>query len=202
MALVKCEECNKDISSEAEVCPQCGFKPKRTGCLGIFGYGILVVIAISFLGRCALEAGSSHIGRNKALPLTGSYSCSDKKVVHYAKSPTGTVNDIVSRGIEVRLNISDDFLSLDAKLNGLPQNSKPMPYKVQASELVATAPLIEDQRTDPMTKKPWINSRTEVVNVDLKTGQMKRLVRNESLTLDRKVSSFETFVLTAKCQLK
>ncbi|MEO7208123.1 MAG: hypothetical protein ABI145_15390 [Steroidobacteraceae bacterium] len=47
MALVKCKECAKEISSEAEACPNCGRKkPKPTSGLtwviaGIFGFAII-----------------------------------------------------------------------------------------------------------------------------------------------------------------
>ena len=45
MALTKCKECRKDISSEAESCPHCGFKPKRTSLFtwivgGLFAIGV------------------------------------------------------------------------------------------------------------------------------------------------------------------
>lgn len=202
MALVKCEECSKEISSQAESCPYCGYKPKKTGCLGVIGYGILVVIGISLLSQFALDVGSSHIAGRKDLPLIGIYTCTDRKNAHYAKSPGGTINDSITQGIETRINISNEFLSLDVKINGINQSSKPMPYKVDGTQLIATAPVKEDQRTDPMTKKSWISSTTEVVTLDLKTGQMKRVLRGESLNLDRKLSGYETFTLTAKCALK
>lgn len=49
MALVKCSECGKDVSSEVRTCPHCGFeirkKPpvKTLGCLGLVLLGALVV---------------------------------------------------------------------------------------------------------------------------------------------------------------
>lgn len=52
MALVKCPECGKDVSSEVKVCPHCGYElrkkqPVKTlGCLGL----ILIVVLISQLG--------------------------------------------------------------------------------------------------------------------------------------------------------
>jgi hypothetical protein len=51
MALVKCRECGKDISSDAKACPNCGAKPINkvaAGCGGIAGLFILVVFAVSF----------------------------------------------------------------------------------------------------------------------------------------------------------
>ena len=51
MALVKCQECGKEVSTKADTCPHCGFKRrshpfitslKALGCL----YLLLVAIAI------------------------------------------------------------------------------------------------------------------------------------------------------------
>lgn len=35
MALKKCKECDKEISTDAKVCPNCGKKQKKFGCLAI-----------------------------------------------------------------------------------------------------------------------------------------------------------------------
>ncbi|HEY3658239.1 MAG TPA: hypothetical protein VGL34_24990 [Steroidobacteraceae bacterium] len=53
MALVKCRECGKQISSDAEACPSCGRKkPKATSTLtwiiaGIFAFSIITAISNS-----------------------------------------------------------------------------------------------------------------------------------------------------------
>ena len=61
MSLIKCEECNKEISSEAASCPHCGFKKKKAGCLTAIGYGIVVVIAISLIGQCSLNSNTDKL---------------------------------------------------------------------------------------------------------------------------------------------
>ena len=46
MALIKCQECGREISSAAKACPQCGAKnPKRAG----FGEVLLVIIGAVFV---------------------------------------------------------------------------------------------------------------------------------------------------------
>ena len=47
MALIKCKECNQEISDKAEKCPHCGVKLKKDGgcCLPIIIIGIIVLIA-------------------------------------------------------------------------------------------------------------------------------------------------------------
>lgn len=62
MAIIKCSECNCDVSSNAEKCPKCG-NPIKNGLLGkagsnsrIFNIGclfiIIIVVAFTIL-RCA-----------------------------------------------------------------------------------------------------------------------------------------------------
>jgi hypothetical protein len=56
MALIKCKECNNEVSTTATVCPQCGFqlKPKSMGCgtaiLILIGFSIFVLIIIGRIG--------------------------------------------------------------------------------------------------------------------------------------------------------
>ena len=54
MALINCKECKKEISSEAEACPYCGYKKKKVGCLGTIGYVLLGLFVIALIGRCSL----------------------------------------------------------------------------------------------------------------------------------------------------
>ena len=60
MGLIKCEECSKEISSEAEACPYCGYKKKKAGCLAAIGYGIIAVIVISLIGQCSLNSKNDN----------------------------------------------------------------------------------------------------------------------------------------------
>ncbi|MBU1625924.1 zinc ribbon domain-containing protein [bacterium] len=46
MTLIKCKECGKEISSEAEVCPNCGYQ--NTGC-GTFVMIVLAIITAAIL---------------------------------------------------------------------------------------------------------------------------------------------------------
>ena len=91
MALIKCDECGGDISSKAEVCPHCGFKEKKTGCLGMIGYLILGLILISLLGKCALD-------RDQVTVTT-------KKVQTQTESPTQIAKEYF------KINSGDKFLT-------------------------------------------------------------------------------------------
>ena len=55
MALIKCKECGKEMSSQADACPNCGFKKEKTGCLGMIGYLILGLFLVGLLGKFALN---------------------------------------------------------------------------------------------------------------------------------------------------
>lgn len=48
MALKKCKECGKEVSTKADLCPHCGAKQKRKG-IGCGGL-LLILIAIGFIG--------------------------------------------------------------------------------------------------------------------------------------------------------
>lgn len=81
MALIKCPECNSEISSQAEACPKCGYslrkrseKKSSSGC----GAGCLVIIIIFALiwifGSVSdYDSGSSRSSRISSRPSTSSY---------------------------------------------------------------------------------------------------------------------------------
>lgn len=204
MALIKCQECAKEISSEASICPNCGFKIKKSsGSFRILGYFILAIAGLMLLGKCASEINSMskpHIGGKKELPHTGTFSCVNPKVVHYAKSASGTINDAV-KSVTAKIQLTETNLSLDVKVNGFNQSSRATPYSIEGDEIIANAPLKEDKLLDPTTNRHWISSTTQQVRFNIKTMELKRVVKNESLALDRKVTGFETFTLTAKCPI-
>jgi hypothetical protein len=52
MALIKCEECNREISSEAKACPNCGAKPKKP--VGWLGYAVGAIVLVSIF-KCSSE---------------------------------------------------------------------------------------------------------------------------------------------------
>jgi hypothetical protein len=58
MALVKCHECNKEISSEAVACPHCGAKPKKG-----MGRGSILVIGLFtiFVAKFAWDSAEREI---------------------------------------------------------------------------------------------------------------------------------------------
>lgn len=52
MALIKCSECGKEISSKAKTCPHCGTTPKKkTGCLTVLACAIVVFFAVGVISR-------------------------------------------------------------------------------------------------------------------------------------------------------
>jgi len=72
MALAKCKECGKEISSQAKVCPNCGASiKKKAGCSII----ILVLLAIIFISYIISQINGSDfddIGYHKKETLNGS----------------------------------------------------------------------------------------------------------------------------------
>lgn len=58
MALVKCSECGKDISTSAKACPNCGAKLKRpgSGLLKLLGWGIVIVLFFAALPALFIDS--------------------------------------------------------------------------------------------------------------------------------------------------
>ena len=69
MALVKCKECDKEVSSEASSCPHCGFKKKKTGCLGVIGYLFLGLILIAIIGKFSVEWDKAKSSTTSTIPI-------------------------------------------------------------------------------------------------------------------------------------
>jgi hypothetical protein len=53
MALIKCGECDKQISSQAEACPNCGAKPKKPA--GWLSYEVGAIILVSIF-KCSSDS--------------------------------------------------------------------------------------------------------------------------------------------------
>lgn len=53
MSLIKCNECNKEISSTAESCPHCGAKPYKSyqpsGCFLVIIFLVVLIIIVGLL---------------------------------------------------------------------------------------------------------------------------------------------------------
>ena len=67
MAIIKCRECHKEVSTKADVCPHCGApqkkqKRKPIGC----GAGILIIFLIVFLASQISQCNSEHRERQQA----------------------------------------------------------------------------------------------------------------------------------------
>jgi hypothetical protein len=57
MALTKCKECGKDMSTEAKACPSCGAPPPRRTTLGTWVIGGFFAFVV---GSCILSQQSTH----------------------------------------------------------------------------------------------------------------------------------------------
>jgi hypothetical protein len=77
MALIKCRECGREISSQSPACPGCGapVKPKRNpalGCLGVLGILFLIAVLLpkeSERPSAANTAGSSATATPSPTPV-------------------------------------------------------------------------------------------------------------------------------------
>lgn len=69
MALTKCKECGKEISTEAGSCPHCGAKPAKTsGCALVFAAFVLMAVFGSIATTCKKnEAQNAAVEKRAAL---------------------------------------------------------------------------------------------------------------------------------------
>jgi hypothetical protein len=66
MPLMRCAECEGELSSEAPVCPHCGLVYRRTSVFGVVVKVILALVGLGIifsLGSCVLCAGFARLGR-------------------------------------------------------------------------------------------------------------------------------------------
>jgi hypothetical protein len=75
MSLIKCQECRQEISSEAEVCPHCGFRLRevakltrrgRGNGIGCLGFVAIVIVALFAWYVVSTNTESDHIRSGQA----------------------------------------------------------------------------------------------------------------------------------------
>lgn len=61
MAIVKCKECGRELSTKAEACPKCGAKQKRpSGCLKVVLFLLLAFIALAIIAPFVNDKNTSN----------------------------------------------------------------------------------------------------------------------------------------------
>ncbi len=95
MAMKKCKECGKEVSTSAKLCPHCG-KKYPTGGLTLPAKIFLIIVALIALGKMVSNKGGSSTPNNTAT-RTATTSSSLKEipsqVSREAKSENWSYND-------------------------------------------------------------------------------------------------------------
>lgn len=80
MALTKCEECKKEVSSKAKECPHCGapVESKGTG-LSLGQFLVLVIAVMVFIGWIGDKFSGSSTGNTSSMPQKVEVATSDKE---------------------------------------------------------------------------------------------------------------------------
>lgn len=77
MALVNCKECGKEISKSAQICPYCGYKPRRTS---LFTWIVTIFIAVPFLIGIFINASYfNNQSSNQTTPSETPEQIADRK---------------------------------------------------------------------------------------------------------------------------
>ncbi len=76
MALQKCHECGKDVSSEAATCPNCGVKVvkkgynKSVGCIIVIAAMVVVSMMIGVVSQCSEERNRAAVNQDSVKKAT------------------------------------------------------------------------------------------------------------------------------------
>jgi hypothetical protein len=94
MALKKCKECGKEVSTEAKACPNCGAKPPgRTSAFTWFVLFALTAVAIYFLGS---DPDTTPAGKAKTKPVRSAEFQTMRSCLEGIKKSSGQTLDVVT----------------------------------------------------------------------------------------------------------
>ena len=111
MALVKCEECGKEISSNVKVCPHCGYKRKR----GIWFYVIIVFVIIVALAILGSNNDNSKLKANSTSQEKTS-SSTVKKELYLNEVETNIFQILIRNQVEAFINEGIPIFSNDENI--------------------------------------------------------------------------------------
>lgn len=115
MAMIKCHECTKEISSSADKCPHCGVKPKKKTSLGEI-IGVLLGIYFAWI---IFGPGKKMDSPEIANPITAAVQQANAELsatdVHFVKDGylskvVGTIKNTTGRKlpyVQVEINLYD-----------------------------------------------------------------------------------------------
>lgn len=111
MALVKCEECGKEISSNVKVCPHCGYKRKR----GIWFYIMIFLVAIIILAIIGSNNDDSKLGTNSTSQEKSS-SSTVKKELYLTEIEKNIFHTLIQNQTEALINGGEPIFSNDENI--------------------------------------------------------------------------------------
>ncbi len=109
MALVKCEECGKEISSNVKVCPHCGYKRKR----GMWFYIMIFLVAIIILAIIGSNNDDSQLGTNST---EKSSSSTVKKELYLTEIEKNIFHTLIQNQTEALINGGEPIFSNDENI--------------------------------------------------------------------------------------
>jgi hypothetical protein len=94
MALTKCKECGKEVSTQAKACPNCGAKPP--GGTSAFTWGVLfvlVAVAVTYLGS---SSDTTPAGKVKTKPVRSAEFQTMRSCLEGIKNSSGQTLDVIA----------------------------------------------------------------------------------------------------------
>lgn len=120
MALIKCKECGKEISKDAEVCPHCG---KKVGELNAFCKGIIYILALlSFPLLCYF----SGVGENTKSTYSNANTktIQTKDIVYQKTSPQDLEKKLEENAARAQQQYKNKYIEFEGKLGVIDANGE------------------------------------------------------------------------------
>ena len=115
MALMKCQECGNDVSTEASACPKCGAKPKPKKKLSSIVFGVIILfLIIGWIANSSDKKLDSTMPNQEATPAKEIFKISAQDLyLKYEKNEVAADNEFHGKIIEVTgevASIDKDFM--------------------------------------------------------------------------------------------
>ena len=114
--MIKCKSCNKEIASNAKVCPNCGAKNKKPFYKSIWFWVIIVIIVIGVVG--GNDSSSSRDDLNSDKPV-------ENKTVEYTKIDVDTLeDDLTNNAAAAKDKYKDNYYEITGRLGTIDSDLK------------------------------------------------------------------------------
>ena len=122
MALIKCKECGKEISKDAEVCPHCG---KKVSELNILCKSIIYILALfSFPLLCYFSGVDEKTASSYSANKIRAASIQTKNIVYQKISPQELEKKLEENAARAQQQYKNKYIEFEGKLGVIDANGE------------------------------------------------------------------------------